>query len=599
MPSIRLGLSKIVQDCFQAMGLPAELGVVTKSDRPDLCHFQCNGALPAAKSIKKNPREVANQLILLIQEKLSNEIRDEKIALAIAGPGFINFKFSEAYIGQIIDELKSDPLMGVEKRQHPRKVIVDFGSPNVAKSMHVGHLRSTILGDAIVRLYRHLGDDVVGDNHIGDWGTPMGMVICELEREMPGLPYFQPSNQGPFSKESPVSMADLERIYPVASKRFKEDPEFASKVLKVTDALQKGEPRFKALWLHFQQTTIKEDTEDYNQLNVHFDTWCGESFYEEKMPPLVEKLKASGAAKMSEGAWVIDLTQELGPEAPPLLLVKSGGGFLYHTSDLATIEYRVNELKAHLCIYVVDSRQSFHFKQVFAAAKLTGIAKSTELVHAGFGTMNGKDGKPFKTRDGGVLKLKDLIEQILNEARNRLKEMNLDTQYSPAELEDVAHKVGIATLKYADLKNNRTADYVFDLERFSQFEGGTGPYLLYATVRIKSILRKAREQGFEPASIVAPLGEVTEKARAERELMLKFLDYSDALNRAYQHIEPHHLCEYGLELSQAFNFFYKECHILKESDPVRRGSWLALCGLTHDCLVQLLGLLGILVPNRM
>jgi arginyl-tRNA synthetase len=391
----------------------------------------------------------------------------------------------------------------------------------------------------------------------------------------------------------------LERIYPVASKRFKEDEGFAREVLRATDELQKGRPGYRALWQHFVDVTVREIERDFGRLGIQFDCWLGESFYEDKMPPMVDSLKAAGHAVLSEGAWTVPLATEAEPETPPLILVKSGGGFLYHTSDLATVEYRAGHLKADLALYVVDKRQSLHFKQVFAVAQKTGLAGNCQLYHAAFGTMNGKDGKPFKTRDGGTVKLKDVLAMVDAEARKRLIELGVDRSYSPEELADIAHKVGIATLKYSDLKNNRVADYVFDLERFSQFEGNTGPYLLYAAVRIKSILRKAAEQGLRPGGILPPGSGGTEAAKTERALMLELAKLSDGVFRAYEASEPHHLCEYGFGLSQAFNAFYKECHILRETDPARQASWLALSQLVHDQLVLCLSLLGIETPPKM
>lgn len=596
MASLRKHLSQIFTQAFQDQGFSPEAaarwGEVSVSDRPDLAQFQCNGALGAAKSEKKNPRDLAQKIVASLQ---GNSVL--KAQLTIAGPGFINIILNDDYLSDMVDKLRGDARQGVDPVERARVVAIDFGGPNVAKAMHVGHLRSTIIGDSLCRIYRFLGDKVIGDNHLGDWGTPMGMVICELKREQPNLPYFKSETQAEFPKKSPVTMEDLERLYPQGSKRFKEDEAFKAEVLRTTDELQKGSVNYRALWQHFVDTTFRELNRDYAALDVKFDVWLGESFYEEKMPPMVKRLQEQGHAVMSEGAWVIPLTSEQDPEIPPLILVKSGGGYLYHTSDLATVEYRVNELKTDLALYVIDKRQALHLKQVFLAARKAGIARDCGLVHTGFGTMNGKDGKPFKTRDGGILKLKDVIAMVHEEARKRLSEMGVDQKFSPEELEAIAKRVGIATLKYADLKNNRTVDYVFDLERFAQFEGNTGPYLLYAAVRIKSILRKAREQGFEPGAVVAP--SAGEQGAAERLLMLEMLKLPDVLARAYEGYEPHHLCDYGFNLSQVFNSFYNACHILSESDASRRASWLALCELVHAQLVLVLDLLGIQVPEKM
>jgi len=599
MNSLKSRLTRLFSQAFNELGFDGDrFGEVTLSDRPDLAQYQCNGALGAAKQQKKNPREVAQQTVERVTALAGEHFPHQPFALSLAGPGFINIVFSDEALGRYTNEVASDARLGIPKVEKPRTVVVDLGGPNVAKAMHVGHLRSPIIGDALVRLHRFQGDTVIGDNHLGDWGTPMGMVICELKREKPELPYFAEGAANSYPAESPVSMEDLERLYPQASARYKEDEAFAKDVLKATDELQKGRAGYKALWKHFVDVTVREIERDFGRLGIHFDYWLGESFYEDKMPVMVERLKQQGHAVVSDGALTIPLATEKDPETPPLILVKSGGGYLYHTSDLATVEYRVNHFKADLALYVVDKRQSLHFKQVFSAAEKAGIAGHCQLYHAAFGTMNGKDGKPFKTRAGGTIKLKDLLTMVHDEAKKRLAEMGVDRNYSEQELADIAHKVGIATLKYSDLKNNRVADYIFDLDRFSQFEGNTGPYLLYAAVRIKSILRKAAEQGYQPGTILPPLKE-GESGKSERALMLEMAKLPDILNRAYDASEPHHLCDYGFALSQAFNFFYKECHILREEDPARRASWLGLSKLVHDQLVLVLDLLGIRVPERM
>ncbi len=595
MATLKNRLTTVFSKAFEREGFEARFGGVAFADRPDLADFQCNGALAAAKSKGLKPRELAERIAPQVRAGLDSEFGAGSVDLSIAGPGFINLKLSGTALAETAGRLMGDVRCGVEPRTRSRKVIVDFGGPNVAKSMHVGHLRSSILGDALVRLHRFLGDTVVGDNHLGDWGTPMGMLICEIRRRQPTLPYFKADFQGQYPRESPVAMEELEQLYPVAAKRFKEDEAFAKDVLVATDQLQQGRnPGYRALWQHFCDTTIAGLKRDFGRLGIEFDTWYGESFYESKMPAMVESLRQSGLAKESEGALVVPLATEKDPDAPPLILVKSGGGYLYHTSDLATIQHRVGVLKADLILYAVDKRQSLHFKQVFQVAKRAKLAGEAQLVHAAFGTMNGKDGKPFKTREGGVLKLKELIEMIHAEAGKRLAEMSVERAYSESEKEDIADKVGIATLKYADLKNNRTVDYVFDLERFSQFEGNTGPYLLYAVVRIQSILKKAADLGMLPsAQLVAP------GVDSERRLMLELLRLPEALGRAYVASEPHHLADFGFGLAQVYNSFYKDCHILTEPDVARRSGWLQLCLLTRDQIRLCMNLLGIQVPERM
>ncbi len=596
MASPRARLTRLFQDAFRAQGLDPKFGDVSVSDRPDLAQYQCNGALAAAKQLKKNPREVAQALVAEI-EKNANQFLpgiETPFTLSLAGPGFINLVFSDEALALLAQQQSDDSRLGVEKTQQPRTVVIDFGGPNVAKLMHVGHIRSTIIGDSLRRIFTFVGETVIGDNHLGDWGTQMGMILAEIRREQPSLAFFDPSKKSGFPKESPVTVEDLERIYPIAAKRFKEDPDFAKEALEATRQLQTGEHAgYRALWQHFVDTTLADMNRNFNRLGVRFDHHLGESFYEDKMPALVEKLKAGGFTELSEGALVIPVTDEQEPERPPVILVKSGGGFLYHTSDLATIQYRVNHFKADLVLYVVDKRQSLHFRQIFEAARKTGLSGRTKLVHTPFGTMNGADGKPFKTREGGVIKLKEFIELVVDSARKRLAEISADRGLEAAELESIAEKVGLATIKFGDLKNNRVADYVFDPERFSAFEGATGPYLQYAAVRIQSILRKAEDQGFRPGKVIAPVG------ASERALALELQKLPDVIARAHESYEPHPIAEYGLSLAQAYNSFYKDCHILNEKDPARRDSWLRLCELTLRALKLSLDLLGIEVPERM
>jgi arginyl-tRNA synthetase len=593
MESVRQNLTRLFSNVFTAKGLEAKFGQVVVADRPDLAQYQCNGALANAKALKRNPRELAQEIMTAIETAAPEHFKmpSSPLKLSIAGPGFINIHMSDELLAGFVQQQTVGDRLGVEKLEKPRTVVIDYGGPNVAKGMHVGHLRSSIIGDALKRLHRFLGDKVIGDNHVGDWGTQMGMLICELKGRQPSLPYFDAAFAGAYPSESPVTLGNLEEMYPTASKRFEAEPDFKAEVLRATDELQSGRRGYKALWQHFANVTISDLKRDYEKLGIEFDLWLGESFYEDRMPALVERLKKTGITQMSEGALVIPLADEKDPEMPPLILVKTGGGFLYHTSDLATCEYRADELKADLALAVVDKRQTLHFKQVFKAARMTGIGNMCDFRHLPFGTMNGTDGKPFKTRVGGVLKLKDLISMINEEAKKRLQEIKAD--YTADELEDIAGKVGVATLKYADLKHNRAADYVFDLEKFAKFEGHTGPYLLYATVRIKSIFRKALAQGLKPGQIIAPTKD------SERKLLLELLRLPDILQTSYNEDEPHHLCEYGFNVSQVFNSFYAECHILRETDPARQASWLALSKLTHDHLEFTLGLLGMSVPDKM
>ncbi len=594
MPSLRTRLTQLFSESFSALGLEPRFGEVTLSDRPDLAHFQCNGAMAAAKSQKKNPREVAQAVLNDLQARSEKAFGPGSLQFSLAGPGFINVLLSDRLLSQEVQAMAADPRQGVEPVAHPRQVVIDYGGPNVAKAMHVGHLRGSIIGESLVRIHRFLGEKVVGDNHLGDWGLPMGMIICELRKRKPELPYFDSKNPGPFPAEPPVTLEDLEEIYPYAAKLCKEDEAARAEAIAATEALQKGtHPGYRALWQHFVNVTVKDLTRNFGALDIHFDCHLGESFYEDKMPAMIAELKARGQTEISDGALTIPLASEQDPDLPPLILEKSGGGYLYHTSDLATVQYRVDHFKADLVLYLVDKRQSMHFKQVFLAAKKTGLAGKAQLVHTAFGTMNGPDGKPFKTREGGVLKLKDLILMVEDEAKKRLNEMAAERNYSPEELDTISRQVGIATLKYADLKNNRSADYIFDLKRFSEFEGNTGPYLLYAAVRIQSILKKAADLGYQPGEILPPI------RATEKTLHLECLKLPEAISRAHQLWEPHHLADFGYGLSQAFSSFYKECHIMNESDAARRASWLGLCKLVHAQLSRTLNLLGIEIPARM
>lgn len=573
---------------FESIGADPALGAVAPSNRPELGQFQCNGAMAASKALRRNPREVAQQVLDAVAD-------DAFFAdLSLAGPGFINIALRDEVLANRLRRAAGDPRLGVPQDPAPRRVIVDYGGPNVAKPMHVGHLRSTIIGDSIKRLFRFLGHHAEGDIHLGDWGTQMGMLIIELEQRQPDLPYFDPSNQGPFPAEAPVSIADLQEMYPAISGRCKEDEALRAAAQQATVELQQGRPGYRALWQHFVDLSIQELKEDFGRLGVEFEHWFGESAYEARLAPMVAEIEAAGHAVRDQGALIIPVEQE-GDREPiaPLMLLKSDGGANYATTDLATIEQRVKELRAELVLYVVDKRQGLHFKQVFRAAAITGIAGAAQLEHLPFGTMNGKDGKPFKTREGGVMRLADLIALMTSEARKRMLEAEIAQDYDDAEREAIAHKVGMAALKFADLMNMRTTDYVFDIERFTKFEGKTGAYLLYAAVRAKSILRKAAERGFEPGTIQAP------SADSERALALALLAAPEAIRRCAAERMPHHLCQFVYDLATAFSRFLAECHILTEEDAARRGGWLALAAYFEQMMAAMLDLLGIEVPERM
>lgn len=573
---------------FEALGGEPALGGVVVSQRPELGQFQCNGSMAAAKTLRRKPREIAEEIL--------EKVRDPEVfeELSIAGPGFINIRLTDACLGQFTQMLATDERLGVAPEAPARRIVVDYGGPNVAKPMHVGHLRSTIIGNSLVRLMRFLGHEVQGDIHLGDWGTQMGMLIVELQERQPDLPYFDPEFTGPYPEESPVTLADLQEMYPAISSKCQQDEALRNRAQTATVELQKGRPGYRALWQHFRDISVEELKEDFHRLGVDFELWYGESDYQNRIPSMVESMKEDGVAVEDEGALVIHVAEESDNKpVPPVLLLKRDGGTNYHTTDLATIRQRVGDLGADTIFYVVDKRQSLHFEQLFRAARKSGLASETLMEHLPFGTMNGKDGRPFKTRAGGVMRLKDLIEMMRAEAHQRMLEANVAQDYGEEERERIAQTVGLGALKYADLMNVRTADYVFDIERFTKFEGRTGSYLLYAAVRIKSILRKAAERGLQPGEVIAPT------AGAERDLMLQLAQLPEAIRVAAGQRMPHHLCAFAFDLGQALSRFYSQCHILDESEPARQASWLALITIVLRELELLLDLLGIEIPERM
>lgn len=589
MTSIRAQLTEIVSAVVTDLGYDAQYGEVVTSNRPDLSQFQCNGALAAAKRYGRKPRDIAQE----IADRLSADPRFQEVSLA--GPGFINLSLTDEFLVAQIRGAAVDPRWGHQPMAEPERILVDYGGANVAKPMHIGHLRTAIIGESLKRLTGFVGHQVTGDVHLGDWGLQMGQVIAEVRDRRPDLPYFDVDFSGPYPDQSPVTIQELDEIYPAASKRAKENPEFMEAARRATVELQEGRPGYRAFWQHLVNVSIAELKRDYTDLNVHFDFWLGESDAHELVEPLVERLKNEGFAYISDGALVVDVAQEDdNREIPPLLLVKSDGAMLYATTDLATVEYRVEEMQVDRILYVVDQRQSLHFEQVFRASHKTGIApERVHFEHLGFGTMNGADGKPFKTRAGGTMKLRYLIDMVTEKARERLAEVETAQNYPPAEKEEIARMVGVATLKFADLSNQRTQNYVFDLDRFSAFEGRTGPYLLYTATRTKSILRKAAEEGLTVGPLQAPADEI------ERALLLKFTEFPDVVETAFNQRMPHHLCEYAYTVATAFNRFYHEHYILVESDPVQQASWLAVAQATVDLLSLVLDLLGIEVPERM
>jgi len=600
MTDLKTSLGEAVAAAFAAEGVDPALARVTASDRPDLADFQSNGALAAAKALKANPRELAAR----VAERLAGDPRLS--AVEVAGPGFINLRVSDTALADRAAEVAADAARaGAAVVAEPRRVVIDYAGPNVAKPMHVGHLRSSIIGESLKRLFRFRGDEVWGDAHFGDWGFQMGLLIVACADE--GLAdAFMADGEGPFPADSPVSLEDLERLYPAAAARAKEDPDFRDRARKATAELQGGRAGYRALWRHFVAVSRTALEREFGALGVTFDLWNGESDADPLMPEMIEHLRATGLLVEDDGAQVVHVARpgetrkkKLGdgsvveaPSPPPLLVISSEGSAMYGTTDLATILDRRKSLDPQLILYVVDERQAEHFQQVFRAAVLAGYARGGELEHLGFGTMNGPDGKPFKTRAGGVLKLHDLITMATDKARERLRDARLGADLSEAEFEAIAHKVAVAALKFADLSNARTTSYVFDLDRFTSFEGRTGPYLLYQAVRVKSLLRKAADQG-------ATGGEIVIVEPAERDLALTLDAFAQAVVEAYDKRGPHVIAEHAYRLAQSFSKFYAACPILGAPDETARGSRLALAQASLLQLERALDLLGIETPERM
>ncbi len=585
--SIQGELSDKVGDAFAAIGLDAELGAVVPSQRPELSQFQCNGALAAAKAAGRNPREIAADVIGRLE---SDPVFAE---LSIAGPGFINIEVADGYLADQTAALAGSERFGVEAADE-RRILIDYGGPNVAKELHVGHMRTPLIGESLKRCFRFAGYDVTGDIHLGDWGLPMGQLIAELAERRPELPYLDPGHQGAYPDESPVTVDELNDLYPTASGRAERDLEFARAARQATFDLQDGRPGYRKLWEHFRAVSVEAMQEVFDELGVHFDRWHGESTVHDRIRPMVENLMNMGVAHELDGAIVIDVQQPGDKkEMPPFVLVKSDGAYLYTTTDLATIEDRVED-GFDVCIYVVDVRQSDHFEQLFRAARKGKIAPATlVLEHAGSGLVNGPDGRPMRTRAGNLPLLRSLIADAVEEAGRRMDERGLAADYPEEERDHVARLVGLAALKYGDLQNHRTSNYIFDLERFTSFEGKTGPYLLYGAVRMKSILRQAAARGVESGPIAPPSSD------ADRNLMLRLLRFPDVLARAIEYRAPNQVAEHAYELVADFNRFYEACHILDQPDPAIQGSWLRQVEATRRQLETLLDLLLIEIPERM
>jgi arginyl-tRNA synthetase len=586
-------LNIIIADAFKTLGYPPQFATAVVSARPDLAPFQCNAAMAVAgyfkkQGEKKNPREIA--AAITAQLETSRDIA----SLEIAGPGFINIQPADSMITAAAQRLAADDMTGIVKAATPMTVMVDYGGANVAKPMHVGHLRSAVLGEAIKRLFRVQGHRVIGDVHMGDWGLQMGHLISELEIEQPDLVYFDDAFTGDYPAASPVTMDDLARLYPQASGKAKDDPNRLERSRRATAELQGGRRGYRALLDHFIAVSVAALKVGYGSLNVEFDLWKGEAAVDPLIPDMIEGLVTAGIAEDSDGALIIDVAQETDKkDMPPVILRASSGAVLYHTTDLATLVDRKNTYNPDLILYVVDQRQALHFQQVFRGAVKAGWFAPEMMEHIGFGTMNGKDGKPFKTREGGVLRLDDLIAMAKNAAIKRLTDAGIGKDFDADEMSDIAHKVAVAALKFADLQNQPLTNYVFDLDRFTSFEGKTGPYLLYAAVRIKSLLRKAASQDVKT-------GVIKPEHPAEKALILALDSFGRAVSGAANKRSAHILCEHVFSLAQSFSRFYTDCPILHDDTPEDvKASRLALAETTLRQLETGLDILAIEVPERM
>lgn len=581
-------LADEVKAAFEKAGYDGSFAKVTLSNRPDLCEYQCNGAMAAAKTYRKAPIMIANDVVTFLAE--SHMLKTAEAA----APGFINMTVSEAFLAEYASAAKKEKLLGVEEAEEKKTFIIDFGGANVAKPLHVGHLRSAVIGESLKRIIRLKGHRVIGDVHLGDWGYQMGLVITELKKRKPELVYFDDSYEGEYPEEAPFTIGDLEEIYPYASGYAKEHEEYKAEALQATFDLQNGRRGYRALWKHIMNVSVADLKKNYGNLNVTFDLWKGEADAQPYIPEMVEMLKEKGFAYLDQGALVVDVKEESDTkEIPPCMILKSDGAALYDTTDLATLVEREKLYQPDEVIYVVDKRQELHFVQVFRCAKKTGIVpEQTGLTFIGFGTMNGKDGKPFKTREGGVMRLSDLIQGINDEMFAKITE---NRTVAPEEAHETARLVGLAALKYGDLSNQASKDYIFDLDKFASFEGNTGPYILYTIVRIKSILNKYKESGQNPdgCEIRVPEGE------AEKALMLEAAKFNAVIDMVYEELAPHKICAYVYDLANTFNRFYHDTRILGEEDEAKKAGYIALLVFVKDILEKAIDLLGFEAPERM
>ena len=588
-------ITEEVAAAFAASGYDEKYGKVTLSNRPDLCEFQCNGAMAAAKEYKKAPFVIADE----VESKLTGHAMFSMVE--VAKPGFLNLKIDEAYLAGYVAHMQADEeRFGCEKTREPKTVMIDYGGPNVAKPLHVGHLRSAIIGESIKRIGRFMGHEMIGDVHLGDWGLQMGLIITELKERKPELIYFDESYAGEYPAEAPFTISELEEIYPTASGKSKEDAAYKDAAMQATFELQQGRRGYQALLAHILNVSVTDLKRNYENLNVSFDLWKGESDAQPYIPDMVQKMKDDGFAYISDGALVVDVKEESDTkEIPPCMILKSDGASLYNTTDLATIVWRMKDYRPDKLIYVVDKRQELYFTQVFRCARKTGlVGPETELQFLGFGTMNGKDGKPFKTREGGVMRLEHLVASINEEMLKKITENqkakeNLDI--GEEEAKNTAQVVALAAIKYGDLSNQASKDYIFDIDRFTSFEGNTGPYILYTIVRIKSILNKYHESGGDESKAVVEAAH----SASEKNLMLELVKFNAVMENAFDETAPHKICSYIYDLANAFNTFYHETKILTEESEQTQKSYIRLLQLTKDILETCIDVLGFAAPDRM
>lgn len=584
-----------VTKAFTECGYDAKYAKVTLSNRPDLCEYQCNGAMAAAKEYKKAPFMIADEVV----EKLAV---NPMFAMAESvKPGFLNLKIDEAYLADYVAKMQEDEgRFGCDKTEAPKTIMIDYGGPNVAKPLHVGHLRSAIIGESVKRIGKFMGHNVIGDVHLGDWGLQMGLIITELKQRRPELVYFDDTYTGEYPEEAPFTISELEEIYPTASKKSKEDEAYKEAAMQATFELQHGKRGYQALLKHILNVSVTDLKRNYANLNVSFELWKGESDAQPYIPDMVQKMKDDGFAYISDGALVVDVKEDTDTkEIPPCMILKSDGASLYNTTDLATMVWRMKDYNPDELIYVVDKRQELYFTQVFRCARKTGIVKpETELKFLGFGTMNGKDGRPFKTRDGGVMRLEHLISGINEEMLAKIQENQKTKEnlgISTEEAENTAKMVALAAIKYGDLSNQASKDYIFDIDRFTSFEGNTGPYILYTIVRIKSILNKYHGLGKDESGAVIEAAH----SKSEKDLMLELSKFNAVMESAFEETAPHKICSYIYDLANAFNSFYHGTKIMSEENEAVQKSYIRLLELTKSVLETCIDVLGFSAPERM